>query len=59
MLHKAHFEPSKFASLNHVVYKTVFLVAITTCRKYSDIQALKLGDGAATVTNKDYQNKTE
>ena len=52
MRHKAHFEPLKLASLKHVGYKTIFLVAITTYRRYYDIQALKLGDGAATVTNK-------
>ena len=52
MLNKAHFEPLKLASLKHVAYKTVFLLAITTFRRCSDIQALKLRDGAVTVMNR-------
>lgn len=41
MLQKAPFEPLKLASLKHLTYKTVFLVAITTFRRCSDIQTLK------------------
>ena len=38
--------------LKHVAYKTVFLVASTTFQRCSDVQALKLGDGAVTVMNR-------
>ena len=52
MRHKAHFKPLKLASLKPVAYKTVFLVAITTFRRCSDVQALELRDGAVTVMNR-------
>jgi hypothetical protein len=39
-LNKEPYEPMKHASLKHVTLKTVFLVAITSARRVSELQAL-------------------
>lgn len=49
MLKKKPFEPMKKAELKFITWKTVFLIAITTFRRCSDIQALRLGDGNISV----------
>lgn len=46
------FEPLRKASLKYVTWKTVFLVAITSFRRCSDIQSLQLGEGAINVQSK-------
>ena len=51
MLQKSPFEPLKYTSLKHLTYKTIFLVAITTFRRCSDLQALRLGVESVTVTS--------
>ena len=51
-LQKAPFEPLKQADLKFVTYKTIFLVAITTFRRCSDLQALRLGEEAVKVQNR-------
>ena len=48
-LKNAPFEPMKDAPLKFVTWKTVFLVAITTFRRCSDIKSLRLGEGAVNV----------
>ena len=48
-LKKAPFEPLKDAPLKFLTWKTCFLVAITTFRRCSDLQALQLGEGYANV----------
>lgn len=52
MLEKDPFEPLKYTSLKHLTMKVVFLVAITTFRRCSDLQALRLGEGSVTVTSR-------
>ena len=52
MLQKSPFEPLKYTSLKHLTYKTIFLVAITTFRRCSDLQALRLGEESVTVTSR-------
>ncbi|XP_063442583.1 uncharacterized protein LOC134722881 [Mytilus trossulus] len=49
MLKKKPFEPMKKAELKFITWKTVFLIAITTFWRCSDIQALRLGDGNISV----------
>ena len=44
MLQKAPFEPLFCADLKEITFKTVFLIAITTFRRCSDLQALRLGE---------------
>jgi hypothetical protein len=48
-IQKYPFEPLMKTSLKYVTYKAVFLTAITTYRRVSDLQALKLGEGAVLV----------
>ena len=43
------FETLKDASLKFLTWKTCFLVAITTFRRCSDLQALQLGEGLVNV----------
>lgn len=50
-LEKSSLEPLKLTSLKHITYKAVFRVTITTFWRCSNIQALKSGEGAVTVTN--------
>ena len=52
MLQKSPFEPMPHASLKFVTYKTTFLLAITTFRRCSDLQALRLGEGWVSVQDK-------
>ena len=42
-LQKHPFEPLHKASLKIITYKTVFMIAITTFRRCSDLQSLRLG----------------
>ena len=51
-LQKPHFEPLKQSDLKFVTYKTIFRVAITTFRRCSDLQALRLGEEAVKVQNR-------
>ena len=39
MLQSFSFEPMKNASLKHLTYKTIFLIAITTFRRCSDLES--------------------
>ena len=43
------FEPLHKTSLKYNTYKTVFLVAITTFRRCSDLQSLRIGEGNISV----------
>lgn len=52
MLQKGPFEPMKQAALKYITYKTVFLTAITTYRRCSDLQSLRLGEGNVTVQSR-------
>ena len=52
MLKNPPFEPLKLISLKYLTWKTVFLVAITTFRRCSDIQSLSLGDGSVNIQKK-------
>ena len=45
-------EPMGKASLKHITLKTVFLVAITTFRRCSDLQSLRIGEEAMSVQKK-------
>ena len=47
-LQKQPFEPLQKASLKMVTLKTVFLIAITTFRRCSDLHSLHLGEGFVT-----------
>lgn len=49
MLQKSPFEPMKNSVLKYVTWKTIFLFAITTFRRCSDLQALRIGDGNISV----------
>lgn len=51
-LQKAPFEPLHKAPLKVLTYKTVFLFAITTFRRCSDLQSLKLGEGSVNIQQK-------
>ena len=42
----------KFASLKYVTWKTVFLIAITTFRRCSDLQSLRIGEGSINIQEK-------
>lgn len=52
MLQNKPFEPLSQASLKLITYKTVFLMAICTFRRCSDLQSLKLGEGSVCVQKK-------
>lgn len=43
------FEPLKDAPLKFLTWKTVFLIAITTFRRCSDLQSLQLGEGSINI----------
>ena len=49
LLKRPPFEPLSLAPLKYLTWKSLFLVAITTFRRASDIQALKLGSGNVSV----------
>ena len=48
-LQKKPFEPLNKASLKMITFKTVFLIAITTFRRCSDLQSLHLGEDSVTI----------
>ena len=52
LLKKPPFEPLPLAPLKYLTWKSLFLVAITTFRRASDIQALKLGPGNVSIQNR-------
>jgi integrase len=52
MLQKTPFEPLFFADLKEITFKTVFLIAITTFRRCSDLQALRLGENSMRIQKK-------
>ena len=52
LLQKSPFEPLKHADLKYVTFKTVFLIAITTFRRCSDLQALRIGEDAVKIQNR-------
>ena len=52
MLQKSPFEPLCNASLKLTTFKAAFLMAISTFRRCSDLQSLKLGEGFACVQKK-------
>ena len=49
LLKRPPFEPLSLAPLKYLTWKSLFLVAITTFRRASDIQALKLGSGNISI----------
>ena len=49
MLKKPPFEPLALAPLKYLTWKSLFLTAITTFRRSSDIQALSLGEGNVSL----------
>lgn len=51
-LEKSPFEPMLKVPLKFATWKTVFLVAITTFRRCSDLQSLQLGEGHVNVQKK-------
>ncbi|XP_060581308.1 uncharacterized protein LOC132737942 [Ruditapes philippinarum] len=51
-LKKAPFEPLKDASLRYLTWKVCFLLAITTFRRCSDLQSLRLGENYVNVQKK-------
>ena len=52
LLKKPPFEPLSLAPLKYLSWKSLYLVAITTFRRASDIQALKLGPGNVSIQNR-------
>ena len=52
MLQKSPFEPLLKADIKCLTYKVVFLTAITTYRRCSDLQALRIGEGFVNVQKK-------
>lgn len=46
------FSPMKLCKFKYLTWKTAFLVAITTFRRCSDLQALKLGEGSVNIQAK-------
>lgn len=52
MFKKPPFAPMKFTSLKYITWKTAFLVAITTFRRCSDLQSLKIGEGSVNIQEK-------
>ena len=51
-LKKPPFEPLYLSLLKYLTWKYLFLVAITTFRRASDIQALRLGSGNVSIQNR-------
>ena len=45
------FEPLKKASLKFVTFKAIFLLAITSFRRCSDLQSLRLGEGSVNISS--------
>ena len=52
MLEKPPFTPMNLTSLKYLTWKTAFLIAITTFRRCSDLQSLRLGEGSVNVQQK-------
>ena len=52
MLQKQPFEPLRKASLKHITFKLIFLMAISTFRRCSDLQSLKIRKGSVCVQKK-------
>ena len=52
MLQKEPFEPLNKASLKVTTVKTIFLMAISTCRGCGDLQSLQLGEGSVCEQKK-------
>ncbi|CAC5426474.1 unnamed protein product [Mytilus coruscus] len=52
MLQKSPFEPLREAEIKFVTYKVIFLTAITTFRRCSDLQALRIGEGFVNVQSR-------
>lgn len=52
MLKETPFEPLKRASIKHLTWKTCFLIAVTSFRRCSDLQSLRLGEGCVNVQSK-------
>ena len=50
---KAPFEPMERASLKHVCFKTVLLLALTTAKRVSDLQALSVSPDCMRFLNND------
>ena len=66
MLQKQPFEPLSKASLKHITFKLIFLMAISTFRRCSDLQSLTIGEaqfvyrkGESLLFAMVWQNKTE
>jgi len=51
-LQKKPFEPLHKANLKMVTFKTVFLIAITSFRRSSDLKSLKIGEGSINIQHK-------
>ena len=51
-LKESPFEPLKDASLQHLTWKTCFLVAITTFRRCSDLQSLQIAEDKMNIGNR-------
>lgn len=49
---KPPFEPLTMSPLKYLTWKAVFLAAITTFRRSSDLQALRLGTGNVSIQNR-------
>ena len=52
MLQKEPFDPIRAASLKLITYKVVFLIAISTFRRCSDLQSLRIGEKNVSVQKK-------
>ena len=52
MLRQPPFEPLKSSNLKYLTWKTVFLIAITTFRRCSDLQSLRIGDESVNIQQK-------
>jgi integrase len=52
VLKECPFEPMSKAKLKYVTWKTVFLIAVTTFRRCSDIQSLTLGEENVSIQRK-------
>ena len=53
MLENSPFEPLEQISLKELTLKTVFLTAITTFRRCSDLQALRIDEHLMRIQNKE------
>ena len=54
-LKKPPFEPLYLSPLKYLTWKCLFLVAITTFHRASDIQALRLGSGNVSIQNREIE----